>query len=316
MTRTQKLTMKSPTKKTNPSSPPGFMTNNPEHPFYYCIYVRNPLYCANKGDWTHKRLIMAPFIKYSADYTMVEGGADEGMEIRSCPVQIGRRVPTHIHMTPIQWQHLRQGNKQEFIINMALAQINDPKYHGEVNHYRGLSKLQDTPERLMKDAQGWVMEVMKELVTVQGQLDLCKKRLEISNAYKELDHHFHLANPVPIHPCHAPIQSPLVEAPRVVRAVVPLPSQARGVVEMLILHDADLSDRITRFYRCKMVGHIMSQYPKKRRNWKCTMCGCTHKPAKCPVKASTASPECHETTARGGTRLESVVPGVELCIAR
>ena len=26
--------------------------------------------------------------------------------------------------------------------------------------------------------------------------------------------------------------------------------------------------------------------------------------------------ECHETTARGSTRLESVVPGVELCIAR
>ena len=27
-------------------------------------------------------------------------------------------------------------------------------------------------------------------------------------------------------------------------------------------------------------------------------------------------PYCHETTARGGTRLESVVLGVELCIAR
>ena len=39
----------------------------------------------------------------------------------------------------------------------------------------------------MKDAQGRVMEVMKELVTIEGQLNLCKKRLEISNTYEELD---------------------------------------------------------------------------------------------------------------------------------
>ena len=83
-------------------------------------------------------------------------------------------------MTPVKWRHLRNGNKREFAINMALAQINDPKYHGEVNHFRGLSDLQDTLERLMKDTQGWVMEVMKELVTMEAQLNLCKKRLEIS----------------------------------------------------------------------------------------------------------------------------------------
>ena len=43
-----------------PRPPPGFINNNPDHPFYYRIYVRNPLYRANKGDWTHKRLIVAP----------------------------------------------------------------------------------------------------------------------------------------------------------------------------------------------------------------------------------------------------------------
>ena len=41
-----------------PIPPPGFMTNNPDHPFIYHIYVRNPLYCANKGYWTHERLIV------------------------------------------------------------------------------------------------------------------------------------------------------------------------------------------------------------------------------------------------------------------
>ena len=35
----------------------------------------------------------------------------------------------------------------------------------------------------------------------------------------------------------------------------------------------------------------MSQCPKKRRNRKCTICGGTHKPTKCPVKACTASPK-------------------------
>ena len=178
-----------PNKENQPPVPPlGFINNNPNHPFFYCIYVRNPLYHANEGDWTHKRLIVAPYIKYSANYTLVEGSAGIGTESCSCPVQMDRRVPTHAPMTLTKWRHLRSGNEREFTINMALAQINKPKYHGEVNQFRGLSNLQDTLERLMKDTQGWVMEVMKELVTVKGQLSLCKKRLEISNAYKELDH--------------------------------------------------------------------------------------------------------------------------------
>ena len=141
---------------------------------------------------------------------------------------------------------MRRGSDREFAINMALAQINDPKYHGEVNRYRGLSDLQETLERLMKDAQGRVMEVMKELITVEGQLKLCEKRLEISDAYKELHRQYRLINPVPLRPRHSPVQSPLVEAPRVTRAVAPLPLRARGPVEMPILHDADLHRRVTR----------------------------------------------------------------------
>ena len=84
---------------------------------------------------------------------------------------------------------------------------------------------------------------------------------------------------------------PPSEAPRVVRAVFPLPSRTRGPVEMPILNDTDPHHRITRCYRCRQVGHIVSQCPKKKRNRKCTICGGTHKPAKCPVKARTASPE-------------------------
>ena len=80
--------------------------------------------------------------------------------------------------------------------------------------------------------------------------------------------------------------------PMVIRAVVPLPAHARGLVEMPILHDTDPDHHCsTRCYRCKVVRHVVPQCPKKRRNRKCTICGGTHKPAKCPVKAHTASPE-------------------------
>ena len=182
---------------------------------------------------------------------MVEGSAGVGTESCSCPVQIDRRVPTHTCMNPIKWRHLRQGNERDFAINMALAQINDPKYHGEINRYRGLSDLQDTLERLMKDAQGRVMEVMKELVTVEGQLNLCKKRLEISDIYEELDRQYRLANPIPTCPRHSPIQSPLTTAPRVVRDIAPLPPRAMGAAERPILHDDDLSRQwVIGCFRC------------------------------------------------------------------
>ena len=201
-------------KENQPPIPPlGFITNSSDHPFFYHIYVRNPLYCANEGDWTHKRLIVAPFVKYSADYTQVEGSVGEGTTTCSCPVQLDRRVPTHTHMTPNKWRNMQRGHEKEFAINMALTQINNPKYNGEINCFRGLSDLQDTLERLMRDTQGQVMEVMKELVTVQGQLDLCKKRLEISNSDKELNHHFRLANPVLTCPQHSPVRSPSLRHP-------------------------------------------------------------------------------------------------------
>ena len=183
--------------------PPGFINNVPDHPFFYHIYVRNLEYSAKQANWAKERLVVAPYIKYLANYTHIEGSTGVRTKTWSCPVQIDRRVPTHAPINPIKWRHLRNGSDREFAINMALAQINDPKYHGKVNHYRGLSDLQETLERLMKEAQGHVMEVMKELVSVEAQLNLCKKRLEISDAYEELDHQYCHINPVPICPHHA-----------------------------------------------------------------------------------------------------------------
>ena len=179
-----------------------------------------------------------------------------------------------------------------FPLGRHLSYLHQTLHHGEINRYRGLSDLQDTLEKLMRDTQGRVMEVMKELVVVESQLNLCKKRLEISNSYEELDRYFRQAMPVPLHPFHSPIHSPLVEAPRVVRAVMPLPSCARGAVEMPILHSNDLDHRwVVQCFRCKKVGHVVSQCPRKKKNCRCTMCGGTHKVAKCPINSNTTSLE-------------------------
>ena len=98
--------------------------------------------------------------------------------------------------------------------------------------------------------------------------------------------------PVPTHPCHFPVHSPLVEAPRIIRAVMPLPSRARGAAEMPILHEDNPNCCwVIQCFRCKKVGHVVSQCPRKRKNCRCTMCGGTHKAAKCPTNSNTTSLE-------------------------
>ena len=175
--RSTTRTRRSPIKKT---SPPLHLwvslTITPTTPSITASTSGTPSITPMKGIGPTRDLSWPP-MSYSTDYTHVEGSAGIRTESCSCPVQLDRRVPTHAPMTPVKWRHLRNGNEREFTINMALAQINDPKYHGEVNRYRGLSNLQDTLERLMRDAQGRVMEVMKELVTIEGQLNLCKKEV-------------------------------------------------------------------------------------------------------------------------------------------
>ena len=100
----------------------------------------------------------------------------------------------------------------------------------------------------MREAQGHVMEVMKELANVEAQLNLCKKRLEISDTFEELDCQYRLVNPVPIHPCHSSVRSPLVEASRVVRAMVHfhlvLGDQSRCLSSMTRTHTVVLPDAI------------------------------------------------------------------------
>ena len=58
---------------------------------------------------------------------------------------------------------------------MALSQINDPRYNREVSCYRGLSNFQETLEVMMEDTQGWVVDVMKELMTSKDSWTTVKR---------------------------------------------------------------------------------------------------------------------------------------------
>ena len=56
---------------------------------------------------------------------------------------------------------------------------------------------------------------------------------------------------------------------------------------MPILHDNDPNQQqVVRCFRCRKVGHLMSQCPRKKRNPRCTTCGGTHKVAKCPINTT------------------------------
>ena len=61
---------------------------------------------------------------------------------------------------------------------------------------------------------------------------------------------------------------------------------------MPILHYKDPNcQQVIRCFKCRKVGHVMSQCLRKKKNMRCASCGSTHKKAHCPVKKRAASPE-------------------------
>ena len=247
----------------DPDAPPaGFILNELDCRHFYPIHVPNPKY----SKWDNEpRSIIARYIQYSADYTYVTGTTGRGYSQHRIPVYIGRQTSFYTTMTKDKWREFRRGAPQEFLINEAIADMADPRVIGEVNRLRGKMELKDTLDKLRRDAQHRLDEIMKEYLIVQQDLTTTRYRIEHANLYQLVQDQLKTSFPAPAPP--SPEPSPLI--PR-----------ARGPVEMPILMDGH--PRQVQCFRCRRRGHKAQECPKGK---KCNLCGDRkHKKAGCPYK--------------------------------
>jgi hypothetical protein len=259
-------------------APPGFIPNCRDGRLFYPVYVKDSNYDATSGG---SRTMLAPYIQYSSDYTKVTGTEGMGFERRTIPVYIGKRARHFQKMTTEKWRYLRRDTDTEFTVNEALAEIGDPKLTGEVNRFRGLADIKDTMDKLLRDATQRVNEIMREAVVIDVEFKHCTTRLELADAFQEINDRFHRSYPLPVRPRQSPERTPLT--PR-----------ARGPVEMPVLADDDRhnSTRGPRCYKCRSPNHLVSVCPKSRRNRRCTFCGDSeHRASRCPVKRANQAVE-------------------------
>ena len=206
-------------KENQPPRPPvGYIPNITDSLYFYPIYVRNPAYRGphNDNDFTpgrEQRVILAPFIKYSTNYTHVFGTLGEGQEVRSLAVQLGKRVKFPRHIKPEEWKHLEVENEREFAINAVLTEINDPHLTGEITRYCGYAKLTSMLEGFLKGARERTRTIMAELVKVEEELKKCKQHIELAGAYHKIAGYFDRHFPLPVQLRQPTIQSPLLEPP-------------------------------------------------------------------------------------------------------
>jgi hypothetical protein len=249
------------------TAPVGYIPNTPHSKHFYPIYVTTKKY---QEEGTGPRIVIAPFIKYNPDYTYVFGTEGEGCKIRNVPIQVGRRAQQYERMTAAKWRDLQRGDIWEFAINEALEDLGDIRLKGELNRFRGLADQKEIVADLLKDALTRVNEITREAVVIDRALEGCMRRLEMSNAHRELEDHFQRSFPFPTRPRHSPERTPI--APR-----------HGGPTEMPILHEQE--KRQLKCYRCKKEDHVVSQCPMKRMQKSCKKCGkagyCTRK---CPRK--------------------------------
>jgi hypothetical protein len=249
------------------TAPVGYIPNTPHSKHFYPIYVTTKKY---REEGTGPRIVIAPFIKYNPDYTYVFGTEGEGCEIRNIPVQVGRRAQHYKRMTRAKWQDLRRGDIREFAINEALEDLGDIRLKGELNRFRGLADQKEIVANLLKDALSRVNEITREAVVIDQELEKCMRRLEMSNAHRELEDRFQRSFPFPTRPRHSPERTPI--APR-----------RGGPTEMPILHEQE--KRQLKCYRCKKEDHVVSQCPMKSTQKTCKKCGkARHRTRKCPRK--------------------------------
>ena len=247
----------------DPDAPPsGFIHNELESRHFYPIHVPNPKY----SKWDNEpRSILARYIQYNADYTNVTGTTGRGYSRHTIPVYIGRQTTFYTTMTEAKWREFRRGAPQEFLINEAIADMADPRVIGEVNRLRGKMELKDTLDKLRRDAQHRLDEIMKEYLIVEQDLVTTRYRIEHANLYQLVQDQLKTTFPAPAPPSPEP---------------TPLIPRHRGPVEKPVLMDDH--SRQVRCFRCKRQGHKANEC-KSRKPRECSLCGDRkHRKAGCP----------------------------------
>jgi hypothetical protein len=126
---------------------------------------------------------------------------------------------------------------------------------------RGLADIKDTMDKLLRDATQHINEIMREAVVIDVEFQHCTKRLELADAFQEINDRFHRSYPLPIHPRSSPEHTPL-------------PPHTCRPVEMPVLADSDHHNhtRGPHCYKCRSPNHLVSVCPKSRKNCRCTFC--------------------------------------------
>ena len=246
------------------SAPAGFIHNELEGHHFYPIHVPNLMY----GKWDHEnRTKVAKYIQYNADYTNVTGTEGRGHSKHTIPVYISRQTHYYTPMTAAKWREFRRGAPQEFLINEAIADMADPRVVREVNRLQGKMELRDTLDKLRRDTQHRLDEIMKEYTITKQELTSSMVSVECANLYNLIQDHLKRSFPTPVHA--SPEPSPLIPC-------------THGPVEMPILMDGH--PRQVKCFRCRKRGHKAQECPwKKERS--CTICGDRkHRKAGCPFQ--------------------------------
>jgi hypothetical protein len=103
--------------------PDGFVPNDPDGQYFYPIYVKIPKY--RKWD-REPKLMLAPFVQYSLDFTYITGSAGKNEETHMVPIYIGRKACFFQKMMTSKWNDLKRGSDQEFAVNKAVMMAADP----------------------------------------------------------------------------------------------------------------------------------------------------------------------------------------------
>ena len=246
------------------TAPSGFIHNELDSRHFYPIHVPNPKY----SKWDNEpRSILARYIQYSADYTYVTGTAGRGYSQHRIPVYIGRNTTFYTAMTEAKWREFQRGAPQEFLINEAIADMADPRIIGEVNRLRGKTELKNTLDKMRREVQHRLDEIMKEYLTVERDLVTTRYRVEHANLYELIQDQLKKSFPAPVPPSPEP---------------TPLVPRTRGPVELPILMDGH--SRQVKCFRCRKRGHKAHECKSKRPR-ECPLCGDRkHKKAGCPYR--------------------------------